>query len=289
MEDYANFGAPVFADTNIVVSLCIQISPAGAADGHFRISLSGNIILDNVLGLNTLVYLPPPHHEYLIRYQVRLPEVWPREDMTTTAWVDVETLIRRRVVTVSDAAGNDVPAETVLPLFHSDGARLTAVGASLRWAVVGNPAGRLVLQLQSLPIPTAFIPPVMHADNSVSVLIQDFELRAMYFDGDVINGVVPVLFSSDPVASRTALTNNPPAALVMLNRILNRFLLPEHISLLAATRYLRVKYRPALGSPVFALATLPSDAKRLRPNPPDDPNPLPATAAETGKFFIQQI
>ena len=83
MEDYANFGAPVFADTNIVISLCIQISPTGVADGHFRISLSGNIILDNVLGLNTLVYLPPPHHEYLIRYQVCLPEVWPREDMTT--------------------------------------------------------------------------------------------------------------------------------------------------------------------------------------------------------------
>ena len=99
LEDYTNFCASNFADTEVIVSLCLQVSPAGVADGHFRISLSGNVLLNNVLPLNSLVPLPPPHHEYWIRYQVRLPEVWPREDMTTTAWVDVETLIRRRVVT----------------------------------------------------------------------------------------------------------------------------------------------------------------------------------------------
>ena len=286
LADYANFGAVNFADTDVIVSLCLQLSPAGVADGHFRLSLSGNVMLDNILPLNSLVPLPTPHNDYRIRYQVRLPEVWPREDMLTTAWVDVETLIRRRVVDITDLGGNAVPAETVLPLFNSAGGRPTAVGASLRWAVVGNPAGRLVLQLQSLPLPTNFIQPVMHADNTVTVHIQDFDLQATYFDGDVITGIVPVLFSRDPVATRAALTANPPAALAMLQRVLGRFLLPEHISLQGATRYLRVKYRPALGSPLFSPATSPPDSKRTSTQPPVDPPPTPATAAETGKFFL---
>ena len=72
----------------------------------------------------------------------------------------------------------------------------------------------------------------------------------------------------------------------MLQRVLGRFLLPEHISLQGATRYLRVKYRPALGSPLFGPATSPPDSKRARTQPPVDSPPTPATAAETGKFFL---
>ena len=115
IDDYANFDTVNFADTEVIVSLCLQVSPAGVADGLFRISLSGNVMLDNVLPLNSLVPLPTPHNEYRIRYQVRLPEVWPREDMTTTAWVDVETLIRRHVVTSTTSMAPLSPPKVSCP------------------------------------------------------------------------------------------------------------------------------------------------------------------------------
>ena len=60
------------------------------------------------------------------------------------------------------------------------------------------------------PCPPAPISPYPHqlhpARNSVSVHIQNFDLQATYFDGDVISGIVPFLFSCDPVANRAAPT-----------------------------------------------------------------------------------
>ena len=75
----------------------------------------------------------------------------------------------------------------------------------------------------------------------------------------------------------------------MLTCILGRFLLPEHIFLPGATHYLRVKYRPALGSPLFAPAATPPDSKRPCMQPPVDPPPNPATTTEAGKFFTNNL
>ena len=95
MEEYDRFGTAPLADAGIVVTLCIQVTPAGRAINHFKLTLSGSILLDVNLPLSTLLVLPPPHNEYLFHFQVALQAAAPREDLTTSDWLNFETLLSR--------------------------------------------------------------------------------------------------------------------------------------------------------------------------------------------------
>lgn len=281
--EYELFGQAPLADAGIVATLCIQVSPAGRVIDHFKITLSGSVLLDVNLPLATLLPLPAPHDEYLFHFQVGLQAASPREDLTTSDWLDFETLLSRRTMLITDQAGENVDAAVVLALLNSTGTRRQAVGASIRWAVVGTPSGHLRLRLQSLPLPISFLPPALFVDNTVSVLVQEFLLHGEYFDGAFLNGPVPAFFSDEPVAARAALSADPHAAHAVIARLHKRFLLMEQLNLVTAAWYLTGKFRAARGVPVFKSSPFsagPSAPKRLRPDAA--PVPLEDIAADTG-------
>ena len=175
----------------------------------------------------------------------------PHENMTTTAWIDVATLLSRRDILLCDAQAAPVDPAIVLPLLTDFGSQKTVVGASVRWAVVAQPASNLVLCLQTLPLPANLVHPNMTVDNTVTTLLLDFPLIAEQFDGEFLSGPVPTFFCSDPVAARAALVADPRAAHAMIARVHKKFLLMEQLDLAAVTRYLWIRFRPARGAPVF--------------------------------------
>ncbi len=55
-----------------------------------------------------------------------------------------------------------------------------------------------------------------------------------HFDGDVVEGPVPILFAANPEVAVQALTDNPDKAFKDLQRIFSKFFVPENIPAEAA-------------------------------------------------------
>jgi hypothetical protein len=69
----------------------------------------------------------------------------------------------------------------------------------------------------------------LRSDTISTVLLQEWHLTTDVFDGDILDGPVPVLFASDVEEASVALTANPGKAFKDLQRILGRFFIPENV------------------------------------------------------------
>ncbi len=65
-------------------------------------------------------------------------------------------------------------------------------------------------------------------------MLQEWELLCSLFDGDVVSGPVPTLFSERPDAARAALEADPEKASQDLSRVLRKFVIPENVPPAAA-------------------------------------------------------
>ncbi len=120
-------------------------------------------------------------------------------------------------------------------------------------------------------------------DTAATVCLQEWPIQATLFDGDVIDGPVPVLFALHPDEAAQALAANPDKAFKDLQRIFSKFFVPENIpastamaqvtnprALEVAFPYRRKEYIPEPEPPT----------KRARTSAPS-PTPGPSTAPET--------
>lgn len=71
-------------------------------------------------------------------------------------------------------------------------------------------------------------------DRVPTVLLHEWELLCNLFDGDVVSGPVPTLFSERPDAARAALEADPEKASQDLSRVLRKFVIPENVPPAAA-------------------------------------------------------
>ncbi len=69
----------------------------------------------------------------------------------------------------------------------------------------------------------------MCRDRVPTVLLHEWNLSCTLFDGDVVAGPVPTLFSERPEAARAALEADPEKASQDLSRILRKFVMPENV------------------------------------------------------------
>ncbi len=67
----------------------------------------------------------------------------------------------------------------------------------------------------------------LHRDTTSTVLLQEWHLTSEVFDGDILDGPVPVLFATDVEEATAALTANPGKAFKDLQRILGWFFIPR--------------------------------------------------------------
>jgi hypothetical protein len=61
------------------------------------------------------------------------------------------------------------------------------------------------------------------------VLLAEWSLTREMFDGDVVSGPVPTLFSDRPEAAKAALANDPKKAFQDLGKILRKLVIHENI------------------------------------------------------------
>jgi hypothetical protein len=66
-------------------------------------------------------------------------------------------------------------------------------------------------------------------DTTSTVLLQEWHLSSEVFDGDILDGPVPILFATDVEEASATLTANPGKAFKDLQRIMGRFFVPENI------------------------------------------------------------
>ncbi len=69
----------------------------------------------------------------------------------------------------------------------------------------------------------------VHRDTTSTVLLQEWHLSSEVFDGDILDGPVPILFATDVEEASAALTANPGKAFKDLQRILGCFFIPENV------------------------------------------------------------
>jgi hypothetical protein len=61
------------------------------------------------------------------------------------------------------------------------------------------------------------------------VLLSEWNLACEMFDGDVVSGPVPTLFSNRPDAAKVALANDPEKAFQDLGKILRKLVIHEYV------------------------------------------------------------
>ncbi len=65
-------------------------------------------------------------------------------------------------------------------------------------------------------------------------MLAEWSLACEMFDGDVISGPVPTLFSDRPEAAKAALSNDPEKAFHDLGKILRKLVIHEYVPPAAA-------------------------------------------------------
>jgi hypothetical protein len=103
------------------------------------------------------------------------------------------------------------------------------------------------------------------------------------FDGDVIDGPVPVLFALHPDEAAPVLAANPDKAFKDLQRIFSKFFVPENIPASTAMAQITNPRAPEVAFPYRRKEYIPEPeppTKRARTSAPS-PTPGPSTAPET--------
>jgi hypothetical protein len=282
--EYATFNRAPTEDGGTGMHLLVPVTADGRASGPFRINIFGDASFSVRFPLARIMHCLP---ESLEQAQAELiatrEDITPPANMTTTVWEDAEDKYKKRTLLLTMPNGAAFPEADFLRYIQSPTSDKSCLGASLRWAVAGAlTASRMQIELQSLPTQARFLTkPNLKADNSVSVLVQTFDLNADLFDGPSHAGPVPLLFSPDTTATAAALSANPyiiHGDLVVIN---DHFLQMEHLSLQESISYLmKGKARKATGSAAFH-----STGSSAVP-PPKRPRFNQLSAASTGNHFI---
>jgi hypothetical protein len=76
-------------------------------------------------------------------------------------------------------------------------------------------------------------------DNTPSVVLAEWELKADYFEEDFLYGISPVLFATDPKASEDGIRANTETAKKDLDRLNRIFFVPESVELNAALKIVK--------------------------------------------------
>ena len=254
-EDFASFQLAPLADTGMTAQTLILLNPDCSPSGHFRVGIAGR---DHITAHFTLAKVlanaPPNLADIILTYSAPIASISPPQNATSTAWVDLETLLRDRSVLPGQGKDQNTVLKLLIAYLGSLDKSKQGEGASLRWAISGSAAlGGLQLELQALPSTAKLLTKNnLKGDNAVSVVVSTTQLHVELFDGVSHAGPVPMFFANDRRAARAALNDNPDEVHDAIKAVNNRFLYPEHLTLHEAVAYLQApEARAAKGTRVF--------------------------------------
>jgi len=248
--EFLGYQTPISSTSEeLKATLLIQLSDQGTADGHFRISLAGNVLIQASVKASDILDIPEAEGVFFFA-QCNAEEVHLQLDSTTSAFSDLlDGLLDNSILTLNEQC-QQIPAEELrlaLSAAHQQG---RPVGASFRWAIAVGVNKLLTIQLQALPVPERFLKPAYRQDNIPTMLMFSLPLQATMGDGQGFQGPYPVVFANTPAAARTALNQDPERAKMEFQKVICRLLHMEYVTLEEARAFLR-KHRNARGVPAF--------------------------------------
>jgi hypothetical protein len=263
-DDFASFQLAPLADTGMTVQTLMLLKPDCSPSAHFRVCIAGR---DHVTAHFTLAKVlanaPPNLAGTILTYSAPIASISPPQNAASTAWVDLEALLRDRSVLPGQGADQNKVLKLLIAYLGSLDKSKQGEGASLRWAITGSAAlGGLQLELQALPSAAKLLTKNnLKGDNAVSVVISTTQLHAELFDGVSHAGPVPMFFANDRRAARAALNDDPDEVYDAIKAVNSKFLYPEHLTLQEAVAYLQApKARAAKGTRDFTTMATGSQA-----------------------------
>lgn len=72
-----------------------------------------------------------------------------------------------------------------------------------------------------------------------TVKLATWPMRCELFDGDLLDGPVPTLFTEDAEAAKNAISTAPEKAHWDIQKMLRSFILPEHVTVVEAAKIVK--------------------------------------------------
>jgi hypothetical protein len=207
--EYLTYQAPDSTAGAPHLILLLQVDGSGHAGEGYRFAVSSERISATVWSRD--LFDVPELEGYRFDYEVRGEDIEIRPNSLVSKWEDLEMLIGREKILVSDPDGSDVVNgrfREKLTAARMDNDRL---GATVRWAIQASPRGELKLVLQGLPATARALraEPRLAADDTASIHLDSFEAEANIQQNGPSKGPIPVLFARDPDAVLEILTLHP--------------------------------------------------------------------------------
>ena len=138
------------AAAELGIEVMAQVRPNGRVMDHWRVSTGGTALLKAAIDMAFIIPATAALPRCSLAYEMWPADIGIRRNMTTSAWIDVTTLLAANEVTAMDETGQPVDCATIIEKLQALPAR-SVITASLRWAVCISEDGQLEVQLQCLP------------------------------------------------------------------------------------------------------------------------------------------
>ncbi len=133
------------------VELMAQARPNGRIQDHFRLALGGSRLIEKKLPVSNLINKQLPA-VWRLRFGVWPRDLSFRQNMATTAWVDIRDLIAAGEVGVETEEAEQIENEEFINQLDAGTSKgKDKTSASIRWAIGIGDDQRVQLILQGLP------------------------------------------------------------------------------------------------------------------------------------------
>jgi hypothetical protein len=251
-EDFSSI-TPDHQETDRRMVLMLQLDQHHRHSGAFRIRYVGGEALTFRLPIIHLITdLPENLHNIYLEFTGDNDDISPPRGSTTTPWLDVEELIRTRVVLLSNEQKHEVNPQELLAFLQSTASNKDPSGAAVRWTIDVDASKRFHIQLQCLPTPAKLLQKShLQGENAVSVILGDSMVNVHTFEDPTIEGPVPTFFSENPQDAASFLMDHHVTLREEIAAVNARFLRHETMSMMEAQQYLKKNRRAAKGVSAF--------------------------------------
>ena len=229
----------------------LAVHPASGLEGSYRFALTGTNHVTMKVPVQRII--PDQRFkEMVIEIQLQLgTQIKLGKNCTSTDWVDMVELVQSQDADVVDKSGHPISEEFLLAMqdyqnSHPD----RSVGICWRWALTAH-LKEVALVVQALPcdLDTIKASDILRSDAALGITVGYFALDYDKFESELLEGPVPVLFSSDPAEARRKMEASPQLAFECLQALLSRLLARREITIEEAEAYaanpvLRAERRP---------------------------------------------
>jgi hypothetical protein len=196
--EYRTYQVPDSAAGTPHLSLLLQVDGSGHAGEGYRFAVSSERISATVWSRD--LFDVPELEGYRFDYEIRGEDIEIRPNCLASKWEDLEMLIGREKILVSDPDGGDFVNGRFREKLTAAKKDNDGLGAAIRWAIQASPRGELKLVLQGLPATARALraEPRLAADDTAAIHLDSFETEADIQQNGPSKGPIPVLFARDP-------------------------------------------------------------------------------------------